>query len=63
MRLIVEALDDHTDRGDRPAALRRLVARIEGMSFFSRERVPLGTNFMIALATNILINSHLLRPS
>ena len=40
VRLIVEALDDDADRGDRPAALRRLLAGIEGMRFFSRERLP-----------------------
>ena len=40
VRLIVEPLDDDTDRGDRPAALGRLLAGIEGMSFFSRERLP-----------------------
>ncbi|MGP8247779.1 MAG: antitoxin family protein [Bryobacteraceae bacterium] len=40
VRLIVEALDDEADRGDRPAALRRLLAGIEGMRFFSRERLP-----------------------
>jgi len=40
VRLIVEALDDDSDRGDRPAALRRLLAGIEGMRFFSRERLP-----------------------
>jgi len=40
VRLIVEALDDDADRGDRPAALHRLLAGIEGMRFFSRERLP-----------------------
>jgi len=40
VRLIVEALDDDAGRGDRPAALRRLLAGIEGMRFFSRERLP-----------------------
>ena len=40
VRLIVEALDDETDRGDRPAALRRLLAGIEGMKFYSAERLP-----------------------
>ncbi len=40
VRLIVEALDDDTVRGDRPAALRRLREGIEGMRFFSRERLP-----------------------
>jgi predicted DNA-binding antitoxin AbrB/MazE fold protein len=40
VRLIVEALDDDADRGDRPAALRRLLAGIEGMRFYSPERLP-----------------------
>jgi predicted DNA-binding antitoxin AbrB/MazE fold protein len=40
VRLIVEALDDDADRGDSPAALRRLLAGIEGMRFFSREQLP-----------------------
>jgi predicted DNA-binding antitoxin AbrB/MazE fold protein len=40
VRLIVEPLDDDADRGDRSAALRRLLAGIEGMRFFSRERLP-----------------------
>ncbi|SPE25256.1 hypothetical protein SBA3_1160020 [Candidatus Sulfopaludibacter sp. SbA3] len=40
VRLIVEPLDDSSDRGDRPAALRRLLAGIEGMQFFSRGRLP-----------------------
>jgi predicted DNA-binding antitoxin AbrB/MazE fold protein len=40
VRLIVEALVDEADGGDRPAALRRLLAGIEGMRFFSRERLP-----------------------
>jgi len=40
VRLIVEALDDDADRGDRPAALRRLLAGISEMSFVSRERLP-----------------------
>ena len=40
VRLIVEALDDDADRGDRPAALQRLLAGIEGMRFSSRERLP-----------------------
>lgn len=40
VRLIVEALDDDADRGDRPAALRRLLAGIEGMRFISRGRLP-----------------------
>ena len=39
VRLIVEALDDD-ERGERPAALRRLLAGIEGMRFFSRDRLP-----------------------
>jgi len=40
VRLIVEALADDTAREDRSRALRRLLAGIEGMSFFSRERLP-----------------------
>ena len=40
VRLIVEPLDDNTDRGDRSAALQRLLAGIEGMRFFSREPLP-----------------------
>ena len=40
VRLIVEALDDDADRAERSAALRRLLAGIEGMNFFSRERLP-----------------------
>ena len=40
VRLIVEPLDDDAYRGDRPAALRRLLAGIEGMRFSSRERLP-----------------------
>ena len=40
VRLIVEALDDDADRVDRPAALQRLLAGIEGMRFFSRDRLP-----------------------
>jgi predicted DNA-binding antitoxin AbrB/MazE fold protein len=40
VRLIVEPLDDDADRGDRSAALKRLLAGIEGMSFFSRGRLP-----------------------
>jgi len=40
VRLIVEALDDDTDLEDRSAALQRLLAGIEGMRFFSRERLP-----------------------
>jgi predicted DNA-binding antitoxin AbrB/MazE fold protein len=40
VRLIVDALDDDADRGDRLAALQRLLAGIEGMKFFSRERLP-----------------------
>jgi predicted DNA-binding antitoxin AbrB/MazE fold protein len=39
VRLIVEGLDDD-DRPERPAALRRLLAGIEGMSFSSSERLP-----------------------
>jgi predicted DNA-binding antitoxin AbrB/MazE fold protein len=40
VRLIVEPLDDDADPGDRPAALERLLAGIEGMRFFSRDRLP-----------------------
>jgi predicted DNA-binding antitoxin AbrB/MazE fold protein len=40
VRLIVEPLDDDTDRGDRSAALQRLLAGIEGMMFSSREPLP-----------------------
>jgi predicted DNA-binding antitoxin AbrB/MazE fold protein len=40
VRLIVEPLDDDAGRGDRPAALQRLLAGIGAMSFSSRERLP-----------------------
>jgi predicted DNA-binding antitoxin AbrB/MazE fold protein len=40
VRLIVEPLDDDDGRGDRPEALRRLLAGIAGMKFFSREPLP-----------------------
>lgn len=40
VRLIVETLDDDAVDGDRPAALRRLLAGIEGMKFFSLGRLP-----------------------
>ena len=40
VRLIIEALDGDADRGDRLAALRRLLAGIEGMRFYSSERLP-----------------------
>ena len=40
VRLIVESLDDDADRGDRTAALQRLLAGIEGMRFFSRGPLP-----------------------
>ena len=40
VRLIVEPLEDDADRGDRPAALERLLAGIERMRFFSRESLP-----------------------
>ena len=40
VRLIVEPFDDDADRGDRPAALRRLLAGIDGMRFYSRGRLP-----------------------
>jgi len=40
VRLIVDPLDDDAVRGDRPAALLRLLAGIEGMEFSSRDRLP-----------------------
>ena len=40
VRLIVEALAEDANRGDRAAAMQRLLAGIEGMKFFSRERLP-----------------------
>jgi hypothetical protein len=40
VRLIVETLDDDTDRGDWPAALQRLLAGIAGMKFFSSKPLP-----------------------
>lgn len=40
VRLIVEPLDDDTDRADRSAALRRLREGIEGMKFLSSEPLP-----------------------
>jgi predicted DNA-binding antitoxin AbrB/MazE fold protein len=40
VRLIVEPLDDDADSEDRSAGLRRLLAGIEGMKFFSREPLP-----------------------
>ena len=40
VRLIVEPLEDDVHRGDRPAALQRLLTGIGGMRFFSRERLP-----------------------
>ena len=40
VRLIVEALDDGADGGDRPATLQRLLAGIEGMRFYSLECLP-----------------------
>ena len=40
VRLIVEALDDDANRGDRSAALQRLLAGIDGMRFYSRGRLP-----------------------
>jgi predicted DNA-binding antitoxin AbrB/MazE fold protein len=40
VRLIVETLDDDAGPGDRRAAFERLLAGIEGMNFFSRERLP-----------------------
>ena len=40
VRLIVEPIDDDTDRADRTAALRRLREGIERMKFFSSEPLP-----------------------
>jgi predicted DNA-binding antitoxin AbrB/MazE fold protein len=40
VRLIVEPLDDDTDRADRTAALKRLRDGIDRMKFFSREPFP-----------------------
>jgi predicted DNA-binding antitoxin AbrB/MazE fold protein len=40
VRLIVEPLDDDIGRGDRSAALQRLLTGIEGMKFFSSEPLP-----------------------
>ena len=40
VRLIVEGLDEDADREERTAALRRLLAGIEKMNYFSRERLP-----------------------
>ena len=40
VRLIVDAFDDAADPGDRPAALERLRAGIEGMKFFSHGPLP-----------------------
>jgi len=40
VRLIVDTIDDDADRGDRSAALARLLPGIEGMRFFSRGRLP-----------------------
>ena len=40
VRLTVEPLDEDPDREDRSAALRRLMAGIEGMKFFSVEPLP-----------------------
>ena len=40
VRLIVEPIDDDTDRADRTAALRRLREGIERMKFFSRGPLP-----------------------
>lgn len=40
VRLIVEPLDDDTDRENRSAALKRLREGIEEMKFFSREPLP-----------------------
>jgi predicted DNA-binding antitoxin AbrB/MazE fold protein len=40
VRLIIEPLDDAADCGDRSGALRRLVAGIEEMKFFSTGPLP-----------------------
>lgn len=40
VRLIVEPIDDDTDRADRTAALKRLRDGIERMKFFAREPLP-----------------------
>lgn len=40
VRLIVEPLDDETGREDRSEALRRLLAGIDRMKFFSGEALP-----------------------
>jgi predicted DNA-binding antitoxin AbrB/MazE fold protein len=40
VRLVIELLDDGTDRGERSEALQRLRAGIEGMRFFSQGRLP-----------------------
>ena len=40
VRLVIELLDDATDGGDRSEAFQRLRAGIEGMRFFSRDRLP-----------------------
>jgi predicted DNA-binding antitoxin AbrB/MazE fold protein len=40
VRLIVEPLDEDPDREDRSAALRRLIAGIDGMKFYSRGPLP-----------------------
>jgi predicted DNA-binding antitoxin AbrB/MazE fold protein len=40
VRLIVDELDDDALASDRTAALQRLRAGIEAMSFFSRDRLP-----------------------
>ena len=40
VRLIVEPIDDDTDRADRTAALGRLREGIERMKFFSRGPLP-----------------------
>jgi len=39
VRSIVQAFDEGHDAGDRPAALRRLLAGMGGMRFLSRERL------------------------
>ncbi len=40
VRLIVEPIEDDSERADRTAALGRLREGIEGMKFFSREPLP-----------------------
>jgi predicted DNA-binding antitoxin AbrB/MazE fold protein len=40
VRLVIESLDDDADREERSDALQRLRAGVEGMSFFSRGKLP-----------------------